>query len=308
MKRFILVRLAQAILTALVLATLVFVLVRVSGSPITWLVSPHAPAATRELVIKHYGLDQPMIVQYGHFLLSISHGDFGVSYFYSRPVTEIISTRVPATLELAGTALLIAIIVALPIGVYSAVKRGRAVDIAGRIFAFLGISAPSFWVGLMGIYLFSVRLHVLPAGGRRGIASLILPALVLSWGLAAGMARLTRSGMLSVLGSDYITMARAKGVPEQTINWKHAFRNASIPVVTMAMLLMIVVLSGDVVIENIFSWPGIGRLIMTSVLARDYPVVQALTILISFVFVVISLLADVLYAYLNPKIRYQRTR
>jgi peptide/nickel transport system permease protein len=306
MQRYILIRLIQAVLTALALATIVFFLIRISGSPITWLVSPHSPASTRQMIIAHYGLDKPMIVQYGHFLLNILRGYFGESYFYSRPAMEVIRSRAPATLELAGAALIIAIIIALPIGVYSAVKRGKAIDIGGRIFAFLGISAPSFWVGLMGIYLLSIKVHILPAGGRSGIVSLILPALVLSWGLAAGMARLTRSGMLSVLSADYITMARAKGVSPQTIYWKHAFRNASIPVVTMAMLLMIIVLSGDVVIENVFAWPGIGRLIMTSVLARDYPIVQALTILISFVFVLVSLVADVLYAYLNPKIRYQR--
>jgi peptide/nickel transport system permease protein len=306
MQRYILIRLVQAVLTALALATIVFFLIRISGSPITWLVSPHSPASTRQMIIAHYGLDKPMIVQYGHFLLNILRGYFGESYFYSRPAMEVIWYRVPATLELAGAALIIAIIIALPIGVYSAVKRGKAIDIGGRIFAFLGISAPSFWVGLMGIYLLSIKVHILPAGGRSGIVSLILPALVLSWGLAAGMARLTRSGMLSVLSADYITMARAKGVSPQKIYWKHAFRNASIPVVTMAMLLMIIVLSGDVVIENVFAWPGIGRLIMTSVLARDYPIVQALTILISFVFVLVSLVADVLYAYLNPRIRYQR--
>jgi peptide/nickel transport system permease protein len=303
MQRFILIRVAQAILTSLTLSTVVFILIRLSGSPITWMVSPRAPAATIQMVIEHYGLDQPIIVQYGRFLWNIIQGDFGVSYYYYNPVIEVIWARVPATLELAGTALLIAVIIALPVGVYSAVNRGKLVDILGRIFAFLGISAPSFWVGLMGIYLLSVQLHVLPTGGRSGIVSLILPALVLSWSLAAGMARLARSGMLSVLGSDYITMARAKGVHAQVIYWKHAFRNASIPVVTMVMYLMIVVLSGDVVVEQVFSWPGLGRLMMTSVLARDYPVVQGLTILIVFVFVLVSLAADLLYAYLNPKVR-----
>ena len=233
-------------------------------------------------------------------------GDFGDSFVYKRPVLDLIMERAPASIELSGAALLLAIIVAIPIGVYSAVKRGKFIDIAGRIFAFLGMSAPTFWVGLMGIYLLGVKAKLLPVGGRGGIESLILPTVVLAWGLAAGIARLARSGMMDVLNSDYITMARAKGVSEQVIIWKHAFKNASIPVVTMITLLMIIVLSGTVVTETIFAWPGLGRFIMTSVLNRDYPVVQGVTIVISFTFIVVNLLGDIIYAYLNPKIRYQR--
>lgn len=280
-------------------------MVRMSGTPLTWLVSPHASEAEKELIAAHYGLDKSIMVQYEDYLINILHGDLGQSYVYHKSTLAVIWGRVPATLELTGIALVIALIIALPIGVYSAVKRGKFVDIAGRIFAFLGISAPSFWVGLMALYLFGVKAKILPIGGLGGIDHIILPALVLSWGLAAGLMRLARSGMLSVLNSDYITMARAKGVSNQMVIWKHAFRNASIPVVTMIMLLMIVVLSGDVVIENVFSWPGLGRLIMTSTLSRDYPVVQAFTIVISFTFIMISLLADILYAYLNPTVRYR---
>lgn len=305
MQRYIITRLIQAVITALVLATIVFVLVRISGSPLTWLVSPRAPEAQRQLIAARYGLDKSILVQYERYLVNIAHGEFGQSYVYHEPTLSVIWGRVPATLELTGTALLIALLIAIPLGVYSAVKRGTFIDIAGRIFAFLGISAPSFWVGLMALYLFGVKAKILPIGGMGGIDHLILPALVLSWGLAAGLMRLARSGMLSVLNADYITMARAKGVSSQMVIWKHAFRNAAIPVVTMTMLLMIVVLSGDVVIENIFSWSGLGRLIMTSTLSRDYPVVQAFTIVVSFTFVMISLLADILYAYLNPIVRYR---
>jgi peptide/nickel transport system permease protein len=305
MQRYILIRFIQAIITALVLATAVFAMVRMSGSPLSWLVNPRATEAEKEMIAAHYGLDKSIIVQYERYLVNLVHGDFGQSYVYQKSTLMVIWSRVPATLELTGTALLIALLIAIPIGVYSAVKRGTLIDIAGRIFAFLGISAPSFWVGLMALYLFGVKYKILPIGGRGGIDHLILPALVLSWGLAAGLMRLARSGMLSVLNSDYITMARAKGVSNQMVIWKHAFRNASIPVVTMTMLLMIVVLSGDVVVENIFSWPGIGRLIMTSTLSRDYPVVQAFTLIVSFTFVMISVLADILYAALNPTVRYR---
>jgi peptide/nickel transport system permease protein len=305
MQRYIITRLIQAVITALVLATAVFALVRISGTPLTWLVSPHASAAAKEAIEAHYGLDKSILVQYERYLINIAHGNFGQSYVYSKSTLAVIWGRVPATLELTGTALLIALLIALPIGVYSAVYRGKFIDVVGRIFAFLGISAPSFWVGLMALYLFGVKAKILPVGGMGGIDHLILPALVLSWGLAAGLMRLARSGMLSVLNADYITMARAKGVSNQIVIWKHAFRNASIPVVTMIMLLMIIVLSGDVVIENIFSWSGVGRLIMTSTLSRDYPVVQAFTIVVSFTFVMVSLAADILYAFLNPTVRYR---
>jgi len=206
---------------------------------------------------------------------------------------------------LTGTALLLSVIIALPIGVYSAAKRGKFIDIAGRVFAFLGMSAPTFWVGLVAIYLLAVKAQILPVGGRGGIESLLMPSCVLAWYLAAGIVRLTRSGMMDVLNCDYITMARAKGVPQQKVIWKHAFKNASIPVATMITLLMIIMLSGALVTETVFAWPGIGRFVITSVLSRDYPVVQGLVIVISFSFIVINLLGDILYAYLNPKIRYQ---
>jgi peptide/nickel transport system permease protein len=306
MQRYIVIRIIQAVITSLILVTLVFAMIRTSGSPLVWLVNPRSPAAAQERVKEMYGLDKPLVVQYQRYIVNMFKGDFGDSFVYKRPVLDLIMERAPASIELSGAALLLAIIVAIPIGVYSAVKRGKFIDIAGRIFAFLGMSAPTFWVGLMGIYLLGVKAKLLPVGGRGGIESLILPTVVLAWGLAAGIARLARSGMMDVLNSDYITMARAKGVSEQVIIWKHAFKNASIPVVTMITLLMIIVLSGTVVTETIFAWPGLGRFIMTSVLNRDYPVVQGVTIVISFTFIVVNLLGDIIYAYLNPKIRYQR--
>lgn len=305
MRRYIASRILQAVITSLILVTIVFVLVRLSGDPMTWLANPRMPESARADIRVRYGLDKPIIVQYGHFLVGIVKGDFGTSFQYGRPALRVVAERIPATLELVGTAMLISLLVAVPVGVYSAVRRGRFLDVAGRIFAFLGMSAPNFWLGLMGMYIFGVKLNILPVGGRdHGIRSLILPAMIIAWILAAGIARLTRSGMLDVLSSDYITMAKAKGVPARRVIWKHAFKNASIPVVTMVSLLMIIVLSGDVVVENVFSWPGMGRVIMTATLQRDFPVVQAATVLISFMFIIIGLVADITYAYLNPRIRY----
>jgi peptide/nickel transport system permease protein len=305
MQKFILIRFFQAIITSLLLVTVVFMLVRISGDPLTWMVDPRTPIEVQEEVARMYGLDKPLIAQYGYYLYNMVQGDFGKSFFYKRSAMGVILERVPATLELTVTAMLLAIFIAIPIGVYSAVRRGKFLDGIVRLWAFLGISTPPFWLGLMLIYIFAVTLDILPVAGRGGIDNLIMPACVLAWALAAGMARLSRSGMLEVLNTDYITMARAKGVPEWKIIWKHAFKNAAIPVVTMTSLLMIMVLSGCIVLEAIFAWPGVGRLILDSVVRRDYTVVQAFVIFISFSFIMISMLADIAYAYLNPKIRYQ---
>jgi len=304
MLKFILNRLFQAIITALILLTIVFIIIRLSGDPIVWMVSPRASQEVRAEVIHRYGLDKSIIIQYFNYLGSMIKGDFGDSFYYSRPAMQVVMERVPVTLKLTGTAILISILLGLPFGIYAAVQRGRIPDIILRGVAFFAISTPSFWIGLMLIFIFSVKLRILPGGGDSGISSLILPAFTLALGLGGGIMRLTRSGMLGVWNNDYITMARAKGVPEVSLIWKHAFKNASIPVVTMVMMLMVIVISGDVLTENIFSWNGLGRLVMSSVFNRDYPIIQAFTMVICFTFVCISLLADILYAYINPKIRY----
>ncbi len=304
MLKFIIKRLFQALITALILLSIVFVIIRLSGDPTIWMVNPRASQEVRAEVMQKYGLDKPIIVQYFLYLAKMVCGDFGASFYYGRPAMDVVMERVPPTLKLTGSAILISLLLGIPFGVYSAVHRGKLLDLILRSISFLAISTPSFWVGIMLIFIFSVQLRMLPGGGDSGISSLILPAFTLALGLGGGIMRLTRSGMLGVWNNDYITMARAKGVPEASLIWKHAFKNACIPVVTMVMMLMVIVISGDVLTENIFSWNGLGRLVMSSVFNRDYPIIQAFTMVICFTFVCISLLADILYAYINPKIRY----
>jgi peptide/nickel transport system permease protein len=279
-------------------------MVRITGDPVTLMVGPRASAEARERITEHLGLDKPVGVQYRIFLTNIFQGDFGDSFKYKKPALDLVLSRVPATLELIAPGLLLAIILAIPIGVYSAARRGSFIDIAGRAWAFVGMSAPPFWVGLVLIFLLGVKARILPIAGRGGIEYIIMPAVTLAWGLAAGIVRLTRSSMMEVLNSGYITFARTKGVSQHVIIWKHAFKNAAIPVVTYIMLLLIILLSGAIVIENVFGWPGIGRLVMGAVVNRDFPIVQAVTLLVSFSFIMINLIADILYAYLDPKIRY----
>jgi ABC-type dipeptide/oligopeptide/nickel transport system permease component len=247
-----------------------------------------------------------MIAQYGIYMANVFQGKFGDSFVYQRPVIEVIASRIPASLELMMAGVFLSIIVGILLGVYSAVGRGKFIDIAGRGIAFMGMSTPQFVLGMMLILIFAVKAGVLPVGGRYSIGSVILPAITLAVALTAGLVRLTRSAMLEVLDADYLTFARSKGLSEQIIIWKHAFKNASIPIITFVMFMMIILISGDVVVENVFAWPGLGRLTLQAVIARDYTLVQAVTLLIVFGFIIISLIADIAYAYLNPKVRYQR--
>ena len=305
MQRYILKRILQAIITAIVVVTAVFFMIRASGiDPTQMMIDPRSPKEAREVMKKALGLDKSLIVQYRIYMINMLQGDFGTSFIYSRPVMDLILERTFVSLKLTVSALFLTILFAIPIGVYSAVKRGGFIDIFGRAFAFLGISAPIFWVALVAIYIFSVKLRIFPVGGSKGLISMVLPVLVMAISHAAGLVRMTRSGMMDVLNADYITMARAKGVPRWIVTWKHAFKNASISISTMITLMMLGVLAGNVVIETIFAWPGLGWYIMQATLARDFPVVQAITILVSFAFIIINLMGDILYALLNPKIRY----
>lgn len=304
MAKYITTRLCQAIITCWLLVTMVFFFTRLAGDPTIWLIGPKIQGPAREAMLVRYGLNGTQIEQYFRYLLHVIKGDFGMSFYYGRPALDIIMERVPNTLLLTGSGLLLAIVIGIPVGVYSAVKKGSVLDTVSRGVAFFCISAPSFWVGIMLISVFSLKLGWFSAGGMdQGLRSLFLPALTVSLSLIGGFLRLSRSGMLEVLGTDYVRMARAKGVPWQRTIWKHGFKNASIPIVTNIMLQFVVVLSGDVAVENIFSWNGLGRLIMDSVYLRDYTVIQAFTILIGFAFVILSMICDVIYAYVDPKIR-----
>jgi peptide/nickel transport system permease protein len=304
MWRYLTGRVIQTIGSMLVVVSIVFVLTRMSGNPVHLLLDVSATERDQEILTRHLGLDRPLPVQYGLYVRNIALGDFGSSILTRRPVTEHILERLPATIELGVTAMFLSVLIGVPLGVYSAVYRGRLLDRAVRVFAVLGQSMPTFWLGLMLILFFGVMLGVLPAGGRGGFWHLILPAFTLGYFTSAAILRLTRSAMLEVLGSDYIKFARLQGLPEPVVLWKHGLRNALLPVVTFAVLLFVQFLGGAVVTETVFAWPGLGRLILESITTRDYPIVQAGVLVLSALYLAGNLCVDLLYSVLNPRIRH----
>jgi len=304
MWRYLAGRLVQTVLSMLVVISIVFLLTRLSGNPVNLLLDVNATERDQEILTRHLGLDKPMLVQYVIYVANIARGDFGNSVLTRRPVTEHLWERLPATAELGLVAMLMSVLLGVPLGVYSAVHRGRPFDSGARIFAVLGQSMPTFWLGLMLILLFGVVMGVLPAGGRGGLANLVLPAFTLGYFTSAAILRLTRSSMLEVLGSDYIKFARLKGLHEQIVLWKHGLKNALLPVVTFAVILFVQFLGGAVVTETVFAWPGLGRLILESITTRDYPIVQAGVLVLSGLYLLGNLFVDVLYSYLNPRIRH----
>jgi len=306
MWRYLVGRVFQTLLSMLVVVSIVFVLTRLSGNPINLLLDVNATERDQQILTHHLGLDRPLPVQYAIYVKNIAFGDFGSSILTRRPVTEHIWERLPATVELGFVAMIMSVLLGVPLGMYSAVRRGSALDTGARVFAVLGQSMPAFWLGLMLILLFGVILGVLPAGGRGGLANLILPAFTLGYFTSAAILRLTRSAMLEVLNSDYIKFARLKGLHEQVVLWKHGLKNALLPVITFAVLLFVQFLGGAVVTETVFAWPGLGRLILESITTRDYPIVQAGVLVLSALYLIGNLLVDMLYSVLNPRIRHAR--
>jgi peptide/nickel transport system permease protein len=304
MWRYLVGRVLQTVVSMLVVVSIVFVLTRLSGNPVHLLLDVNASERDQEILTRHLGLDRPLPVQYAIYVANIAQGDFGTSILTRRPVTEHIWERLPATIELGFVAMFLSILLGVPLGVYSAVRRGGALDGAARVFAVLGQSMPTFWLGLMLILFFGVVLGILPAGGRGGVLHLILPAFTLGYFTSAAILRLTRSAMLEVLGSDYIKFARLKGLHEQVVLWKHGLRNALLPVVTFAVLLFVQFLGGAVVTETVFAWPGLGRLILESITTRDYPIVQAGVLVLSALYLAGNFFVDLLYSWLNPRIRH----
>jgi peptide/nickel transport system permease protein len=304
MWRYLMGRAMQTALSMLVVLSIVFVLTRLSGNPVHLLLDVNASQRDQEILTRHLGLDKPLLAQYGIYVANVVMGDFGNSIISRRPVVEHIWERLPATVELGFVAMFLSVLIGVPLGMYSAVRRGGAMDISARVFAVLGQSMPAFWLGLMLILFFGVVLGVLPAGGRGTWLHLILPAFTLGYFTSAAILRLTRSAMLEVLGSDYIKFARLKGLHEQVVLWKHGLRNALLPVVTFAVLLFVQFLGGAVVTETVFAWPGLGRLILESITTRDYPIVQAGVLVLSALYLTGNLLVDLLYSYLNPRIRH----
>ena len=305
MQRYILMRLVQALFTLLVLSLAVFLSVHVSGDAAVLLVGPDATDADYEQIKKNLGLDRPLIIQYGDFLTDIVRGDFGRSHLMRRSARDVLLERLPATLQLAGAAFLLSVVVGIPLGIVSALKRDSFLDTFGKFFAILGIATPNFWIAIMLILLFGAILGWLPTYGRGGLDHFVLPAFVLGWSAMAGMVRLGRSSMLDVLDSEYVKFARVKGLTERLVIWKHALKNAMIPLLTFGGLTLAGLLNGSVAIEVVFAWPGIGRLMLEGISRRDFPIIQATVLAAGLFYIVTALLVDILYAYVNPRIRYQ---
>jgi peptide/nickel transport system permease protein len=306
MKQFVLRRLGYALISLFLLSLIIFSLVRVSGDPAVLLVEPGASQADLDAIRHQFGLDQPLPAQYWHFMASLLRGDFGHSFYYRTPVLELYLSRLPNSLLLALAAMTFSLLIGIPTGILAAVRVDRWWDRAGKIFALLGLSLPSFWVGLVMILFFSVYLGWLPSSGSGTPLHIIMPAFALGWYFAAAHMRLTRSSMLEVLGSEYVKLARLKGLPEAIVITKHAFKNALIPVLTLAGINLVVMVNVAVVVETVFAWPGIGRLLYEGIAFRDFPVVQATVILNGVMVVVVSLLVDIFYAVIDPRIRYER--
>ena len=304
MQRYILIRLVQAVVTLLVLSIAVFLSSHLTGDPGLYLLGPDDGLAEYEEMRKNLGLDKPLAVQYLKFLSEVVRGDFGRSHTMNRTAGELLLQAAPATFQLAIAAFILAVIVGLPLGILSAVKRDTIWDTMGKFFAILGIATPSFWIAIMLVLLFGPILGWLPTYGRGGISHFILPAFVLSWASMAGIVRLARSSMLEVLDSEYIKFARIKGLRERVVVYKHALKNAIIPVLTFGGLTLAGLLNGSVVVEVVFAWPGIGRLLLQGINQRDFPVVQATVLAAGAFYIITALLVDILYAYVNPRIRY----
>jgi ABC-type dipeptide/oligopeptide/nickel transport system permease component len=305
MKGYLARRALQSVLVLLGISFVVFFILHLTGDPALVLLPPDASAEDVRKFREAMGFNDPFLVQYGRFLKGALHGDFGQSVRHGEPAFGLVMERMPATFELSGAALLIAVSLAIPAGIVSAVRRNSALDYISTVVALLGQSMPTFWLGIMLILLFSVQFHLLPSSGHGTFQHLILPAITLGLFTTARITRLTRSGMLEVLNQDYIRTARAKGFGDRLVVWKHALKNAAIPVVTIVGIELGTLLGGSVITETIFAWPGVGRLSVQAIYNRDYPVVQAAVFLLASTFVVVNLIVDLLYAYLDPRIRLQ---
>jgi len=306
MRRFILRRMGYAALSLLLLSLTIFLFVRLTGDPTVLLVEPGAAKGDVEAMRARLGLDRSLIVQYGSFMADLAHGDLGQSFYYRTPVVELYLSRLPNSLLLAVVAMSFSLIIGIPSGILASVRVNSWWDSAGKLFALLGLSLPSFWTGLLLILFFSVYLGWLPSSGSGTPLHLLMPAFALGWYFAAAHMRLTRSSMLEVLGSEYVKLARLKGLPEALVIAKHAFKNALIPVLTLAGINLVLMVNVAVVVETVFAWPGIGRLLYEGIAFRDFPVVQATVLLGGMMIVVVNLIIDVLYAVIDPRIRYER--
>ena len=304
MLTFILHRLLGALLVIFGVVSIVFLLIHmIPGDPVEIMLGESASTTDREALRVALGLNQPLPVQFRHYLAGLLQLDMGTSIHFRRPVADLLMERLPATAMLAAVTLLLTVMMALPLGIMAAVRRDSLWDTGAMSFSMLGVSIPNFWLGPILILVFSLWLGWFPVSGHSGPGSVVLPALTLSTGLIAVLSRMVRSSMLEVLGEDYMRTAKAKGMPPRHVILHHGLRNALLPVITLLGLQLGALLAGAVITETVFSWPGVGLLTIESIQSRDYPVVQACVLLISITYVLVSLLTDLAYAWIDPRIR-----
>ena len=304
MQRYLIFRIAQSFVALIGVSMLVFALTRLSGNVLDLMLPIEATPEDFERVEKAWGLDKPMVVQYALYMRNVLRGDWGESWKWGAGALDIVLEKFPATVQLASFTLAISTIMGVSIGMLVATKKDTPFDYGGKIIALLGQSLPSFWLGIVLMWVFAVLLGWLPTSGRGGITHMIMPAITLGWFNVAALMRLTRSAMLEVLDSEYVKLARIKGLPEWKVIWKHCLRNAAIAPLTYFGLVAGFLLTGSVVTETVFAWPGTGLLAVEAVQARDYQVVQAVVLFMAGIFIASNLIVDILYAYLDPRIRY----
>ena len=304
MQRYLVRRLLISIVTLMAVSVIIFIMARIGGDPRSVMLDEFAGPEIWEELGRELGLDKPIYQQYGIFVKDLFTGDYGQSIKERRPVIEVIWERLPATLELAAASFLFSTLIGVPLGILSSIKRGSILDQIGKFVALIGQSAPSFWLGIMLMFLFAVKLEWVKPSGRQEFTSIVLPAVTLGWFFVAANLRLVRSAMLDVLDSEYIKLARAKGLPGRTVIFKHALRNAIIPPLTFAGVTLGSVVTGSLVAETVFAWPGLGQLAVQALWAFDYPLLQGIVIVFTLMYVLVALLVDILYAYVDPRIRY----
>jgi len=299
------IRLSYAVLVLFVVSIIVFILARASGNPIDTMLPFDATMSQQMAFEKLWGLDKSYPEQYFKFIGNAVQGDFGQSVKWSDSTAMgMVWQRFPNTLQLAGFAIVVSVLIAVPVGVLSSVNKDNPFDFIGKVFALLGQATPPFWLGIMLIWIFAVELDWFPTGGKAGFKSLVLPAITLGWFQVAALMRILRSAMLEVQDTEYVTLARVKGIAEWKVIWKHCLRNAAIPPLTLFGILAAQIMTGAIVTESVFSWPGTGLLAVDAIRGRDYPVIQAVVVLFSVIYVMMNLAIDIVYAYLDPRIRY----
>jgi len=303
MSRFVVHRLLQGIVLLFLVAAIVFFLGRLTGNPVDLMLPEGSPPEDRVAMIKALGLDGPLYRQFLIFLGHALHGDLGTSIRMREPTVEVFFSRLPNTLAILPWSILLAMAVGIPLGVVAALNRGNLVDRAAGAIAVLGIATPSFWLGVVLIFVFSVQLGWLPSGRMGGPEHYVLPVITLGSFLIAGFMRLVRSSMLDVMGSEFVKLARIKGLSEGVVIWKHCLRNALIPVLTLWGVFVSNLITGAIIVETVFAWPGVGRLTYEAVIYRDFPLLQAIIILKAMLILTINLVVDILYAYVDPRIR-----